>query len=393
MDNHYSQSDETSNMLALLTGMYPFKAKKKLTNEKTMAEHLSNQGYITHLVGKWGLGKCALPTKKGFDSFHGFLKGGGDKFNHQVGSDYDFYYNEIEDKTATGNFTSDIVVERVQNILTNYLSQRELVSNNDIPGCIEYNIDYAGNDITDGTIANIDNFKDCQNLCFLRPDCNFWSWNPPSFASNRLLCQMKSSDSGRSVPSGKISGPKSCSGFLSSSDGDNKMFLLVSFQLPGPPLQVPQVYQEYYSYIKDVERRKYLGMVTAMDDAIGSIIKSLKANSLYEDTIFVMLPNTGGDPDKGGNNWPLRGGKGSLWEGGMRTPALVANKKLFGLQAGGRVPTLVHVTDWLPTILEAVGGQADLSLLDGVSHWRSWMENSIDQNRLLWFSSCYFCPL
>ena len=70
-------------------------------------------------------------------------------------------------------------------------------------------------------------------------------------------------------------------------------------------------------------------------------------------------------------------------EGGTRTPALIANKKLFGFQAGGRVPTLVHVSDWLPTVLEAVGSKDDLSLLDGVSHWRSWIENSPEPKRLL----------
>ena len=47
-------------------------------------------------------------------------------------------------------------------------------------------------------------------------------------------------------------------------------------------------------------------MVTAMDEGIGEIVRSLKANSLYDDTIFVLLARSGGDKDQGGSNWPLR---------------------------------------------------------------------------------------
>ena len=48
------------------------------------------------------------------------------------------------------------------------------------------------------------------------------------------------------------------------------------------------------------------GMVTAMDEAIGEIVKTLKANSLYEDTVFMFMSRSGGDTRQGGSNWPLR---------------------------------------------------------------------------------------
>ena len=47
-------------------------------------------------------------------------------------------------------------------------------------------------------------------------------------------------------------------------------------------------------------------MVTAMDEGIGEIIKALKANSLYDDTIFMLIPRSGGSSDQGGSNWPFR---------------------------------------------------------------------------------------
>ena len=69
---------------------------------------------------------------------------------------------------------------------------------------------------------------------------------------------MKSSDEGRSLPSGKISGPKSCSGSLASG-GDTQLLLVVSFEVPGPPLQVPQSYLDVYSKVRDERRKKHLG--------------------------------------------------------------------------------------------------------------------------------------
>ena len=69
---------------------------------------------------------------------------------------------------------------------------------------------------------------------------------------------MKSSDEGRSLPSGKISGPKSCSGSLASG-GDTRLLLLVAFEVPGPPLQVPQSYLDFYAKVRDEKRKKHLG--------------------------------------------------------------------------------------------------------------------------------------
>ena len=97
------------------------------------------------------------------------------------------------------------------------------------------------------------------NIHFQRPDCNFWSWSPPSFATDqRLRCELKSSDSGRASPSGKISGPKSCSGLSSIENGKDKIFLLVSFTLPGAPLQLPSNYKAQYAQVNDKIRRRHL---------------------------------------------------------------------------------------------------------------------------------------
>lgn len=76
-----------------------------------------------------------------------------------------------------------------------------------------------------------------------------------------------------------------------------------------------------------------------------------------------------------GSNWPLRQGKGSFFEGGIRTPAFIWAPALLKRRGGLLTNQLFHVVDWLPTLYEAVGGNiTDLGVIDGVSQWRSLVE-------------------
>ena len=83
-------------------------------------------------------------------------------------------------------------------------------------------------------------------------------------------------------------------------------------------------------------RRTYLGMVTAMDDAIGNLTEILKANDMYDNTIIIFVSDNGGMEYLGGgaSNDPLRNGKGSFYEGGVRTPAFVHAPNLVREKAG-----------------------------------------------------------
>ncbi len=65
-------------------------------------------------------------------------------------------------------------------------------------------------------------------------------------------------------------------------------------------------------------------MVTAMDDFIGNITKELQDSNLYENSIILFISDNGGNEKFGGaSNDPLRGQKGQVYEGGVRTPSFI----------------------------------------------------------------------
>ena len=77
-------------------------------------------------------------------------------------------------------------------------------------------------------------------------------------------------------------------------DPTTPMFLYVPFQAVHGPLEAPEVYEDLYSYVEDEDRRKFLGMVTAMDDAVGNITQTLKTHGLYDNSVILFFSDNGG---------------------------------------------------------------------------------------------------
>ncbi|CAC5379758.1 ARSB [Mytilus coruscus] len=149
------------------------------------------------------------------------------------------------------------------------------------------------------------------------------------------------------------------------------MFLYLPFQSVHQPIQVPEIYENMYEDIKNDGRRKFSGMVTALDDAIGNVTASLKRNEMFEDTLIIFTSDNGGMPSYSGNNYPLRGGKATIYEGGTRASAFVYG---LGLQKPNTVfDGMIHAVDWMPTILSAAGG-GQVSGIDGLNMWPSISE-------------------
>jgi arylsulfatase A-like enzyme len=158
------------------------------------------------------------------------------------------------------------------------------------------------------------------------------------------------------------------------------MFLYLAFTAPHAPYQAPQEYIDKYKSIEDPTRRAYAAMVTAMDDEIGKVVAALDKKKMRDNTLIVFMSDNGGnrsamlsgDVDVSklklpADNGPYRGGKGMLYEGGTRVPAL-ANWP--GRIKPGEVKGIIHVVDMFPTL----AGLADANTtkgkqLDGINVW------------------------
>ena len=91
-----------------------------------------------------------------------------------------------------------------------------------------------------------------------------------------------------------------------------------------------------YPDVHQSHRKSLLGLVTAMDDVIGNVTETLKTNRLYENSIIIFVSDNGGLNVAGGgaSNEPLKAGKGTLYEGGVRTPAFIHAPRLMNGKEG-----------------------------------------------------------
>lgn len=108
----------------------------------------------------------------------------------------------------------------------------------------------------------------------------------------------------------------------------------------------------------------YAALVESVDDAVGTIRAALKRNGLAEDTIIVMTGDNGGLLPIT-DNAPLRAGKGSAYEGGVRVPFIVTWPGKIAPKVVTETPAIT--VDIYPTVLELAGVSRKESLMDGVS--------------------------
>ncbi len=108
------------------------------------------------------------------------------------------------------------------------------------------------------------------------------------------------------------------------------------------------------------EHAVYAAMVEAMDLAVGKVLKSLDDNGVADNTVVIFMSDNGGLSTSEGHptsNLPLRGGKGWIYEGGIREPMIVRAPGMT--KAGSSCEQYVTSVDFYPTLLELSGLPAD----------------------------------
>ncbi|KAK0144092.1 Arylsulfatase I [Merluccius polli] len=151
------------------------------------------------------------------------------------------------------------------------------------------------------------------------------------------------------------------------------LFLLLSLQAVHTPLQPPKSYIYPYRHMYNVARRKYAAMVSLVDEAVHNVTYALRKLGYYRNSVIVFSTDNGAQPFTGGSNWPLRGRKGTYWEGGVRGVAFVHSPLLKRRRRVSKA--LLHITDWFPTLLGLARANSSQSEgLDGFDVWPTLSE-------------------
>ncbi|MCH2365411.1 MAG: arylsulfatase, partial [Planctomycetes bacterium] len=136
-------------------------------------------------------------------------------------------------------------------------------------------------------------------------------------------------------------------------DKKKPTFLYVTFNAPHTPLQAPQEFIDRYKNVENEDRRVFAAMVDAMDEEIGKILKVIDEEKMRDNTIVLFMSDNGGSARGGASNAPLNSGKGSVYEGGIRVPAVIRWPGV--LPAGKKLDQLTTAHDLFPTLATALG--------------------------------------
>jgi len=331
LDRMYAMPQCSPTRAALLTGRYSFRTgMQHFTtifpgatagipfDTPTLAELLRGANYSTHMVGKWHVGYSSwaqTPTRRGFDSYLGYLQGQTDYYNRTLascggvciykgnkgkeglpetqgnqGEGYDFWSNERSAIEEFGTYTSTSYVDRVDTIIQTHAEQN----------------------------------RESQKPLFLY------------YAEQQLH---------------------------------------IPLQIPPEPKHM-EACKGVTGGSATVNRTVLCAMASRLDDSVGRLVASLKAANMWENTLIWAVSDNGGMthwgdifPASASSNWPLRGGKATLFEGGVRSVSFLAGGFLPA-SSPSHYKSLLHVSDVLPTLAKLARAALPTEVsFDGNNAW------------------------
>lgn len=158
--------------------------------------------------------------------------------------------------------------------------------------------------------------------------------------------------------------------------GESPFLLYLPYTAVHLPLKEPEEWLQLVpESIEGDVARHYAASVMHLDDAVGKVVAALDSKGVLDQTLLVFTSDNGGSnaenndlkyPDDHcpdgrltGDNAPLRGGKGDVYEGGTRVPTIVAWP---GRLQPGQLDTPVQITDWMPTFCALAGWRSPRDL-------------------------------
>lgn len=282
--------------------------------EFTLAEHLHDAGYTTALLGKWHLGGHASfhPLRRGFDEFFGFL--------HE------------------GHFFAPPPYRQVTTML-----RRQALP------------DGSRGLRGDGRWTSADG-----RLIY---STHMGHDEPAYDANNPILRGGQPVDESAYLTDALT---REAVDFIARS-GDRPFFLYLAYNAVHSPLQGADAYMQRFAHLSDVHRRIFAAMLANLDDSLGAVLQALKEGGQEENTLVFFLSDNGGPTrELTSSNLPLRGGKGDVFEGGIRVPFLT--KWPGVLPAGKTYRHPVISLDIFATAAAAAGAAIpERRVIDGVN--------------------------